>query len=215
MSEFYQLSKQLTAELGSLIGVRPYCAIINAAGETCHIDADLEEYSELINNFMMTTFPVLKAGEHSVPISGINMIFFKISAKAMVVLLIKKGALGQLLTFKSLMSKYSSRIDSSIGDIKVTITREIEKVKIKEKVTLEISSETKEEKRAKIKYLPVLIKDLGKTKIPINHARILSLCDGKNDISKIMKQTKETRLFIDQIIRQYQKKGYIKLKRVI
>ncbi|MHA1299384.1 MAG: hypothetical protein ACTSO9_08120 [Candidatus Helarchaeota archaeon] len=212
MSDFYQISKNLTSELGSLIGIRPYCGIINAAGKICHLDSDLEEYRELITSFMTTTFPVLKVGDHSVPISGTNMIFFKVSRKAMIILLIKKGALGQLLTFKSIMNKFVSDIDSIIGDIKITYTREIT---VKEQLTVEFKKEEKEDKKGKIKYLPVLVKDLGKTKIPLDHARILSLCDGVNDINRIMKETKETRLKVDQIIRQYQKKGFIKLKRII
>lgn len=116
------------------------------------------------------------------------------------------------------MSKYAPIIDSNIGDIKITITREIEKITVKEKVTVEISPE-KEAKGTKeqgiIKYLPVLVKDLGGTKIPIDHTRILTWCDGKHDINGIIKETQANRLLVDQIIREYQKKGFIKLKRII
>lgn len=215
MSEFYDISREIATELGALLTVRPYCAIINSSGEICHMDSELEEYSNLIKDFMDISFPMLKVGDHSVPLSGTNMIFFKVSEKAMIILFTKKGALGQLLAFKPIMHKYTPRIDSTIGDIKITIDREIEKVTVKEKVTVEESGKKEEVKRRKSKFLPLLVKDLGDTKIPIEHAAILSLCDGKNDVERIVKESTKDRLYINRIIRQYQKQGYIKLKKAL
>ena len=208
MSEFYDISREIASELGALLTVRPYCAIVNANGEICYIDSELEEYSDLIKDFLATTYPMLKVGDHSVPLSGINMIFFKISEKAMVILHTKKGALGQLLAFKPIMHKYIPRIDSNIGDIKKPIEEEIEKAPVKEQVKVEVQ-------KRKSKFVPLLVKDLGDTKIPIEHATILNLCNGENDVEYIMKESNKTRLYINQIIRQYQKQGFIKLKKAV
>ncbi len=206
MSEFYKISREIASELGALLTVRPYCAIVNANGEICYIDSELGEYTDLIKDFLATTYPMLKVGDHSVPLSGINMIFFKISEKAMVILHTKKGALGQLLAFKPIMHKYIPKIDSSIGDIKKPIEEEIEKAPVKEQV---------EVKKKKSKFVPLLVKDLGEIKIPIEHATVLNLCNGENDVEYIMKESNKTRLYVNQIIRQYQKQGYIKLKKAL
>ena len=126
----------------------------------------------------------------------------------MVILLTKKGALGQLLAFKPIMHRYTPRIDSFISDKKITIEKEIEKAPIEEKVTVEV-------KKRKSKFVPLLVKDLGDTKIPIEHASILSLCDGKNDVKRIVKESAKDRLYVNRIIHQYQKQGYIKLKKAL
>ena len=213
MSEFYDISREIASELGVLLTVRPYCGIINALGEICYMDSDLEEYKPLIKNFMETIFPMVKVGDHSVPLSGTNMIFFKVSKKAMIILLTKKGALGQLLTFKNLMQKYTPRIDSLIGDIEITDERGIKESTIEEKGKEEIPEKKEVDEKAKSQLLPLLIKSLKDIKIPIEHATILSLCDGENDVDDIIKETKKDRLFINSVIREYQKKGYIKLKK--
>ncbi|MHA1649514.1 MAG: hypothetical protein ACTSYB_04895 [Candidatus Helarchaeota archaeon] len=110
--------KEIISKMGSILGVRVYIGIVDGLGNIIHMDRELEQFKEFIINFIRTNFKYLKVGDHSLPISGKNIMFFRLS-KAIIILYSAKGRVGQLLSFKSLLPKYESRIDEIVGDISV------------------------------------------------------------------------------------------------
>jgi len=55
----------------------------------------------------------------------------------------------------------------------------------------------------------------GKEKFKIDTAKVLELCDGTNSIEEIAEKTNLPKLKVDMIIKQFEKKGWIKISRVI
>ncbi len=219
---FYDLVQEIEKYLGALIGSRVYTAITNENGELKFARNDFNEENMLsfIINFVKTNFSLLGVGDHAFPMSNKSIGFFKVSEKSMIILYTKKGKLGSLLAFKNKMFNYADIIDEKIDEVtKITIKR---KVEITEEIT--ISQQTAPTPSAKPQYtqvdskkfakLPRLIKELtGKEKFPINDVKILRLCDGTHTIMDIIKETKISRLAVEGVIRTYQKKKYLTLKR--
>ena len=217
---FYNIAKAIEKELGVTSAVRIYAAIFDGNGKALYASDDFTEIISFISPFIKDTFERLKIGDHSFPISGKNIGIFKVSDKAIVVLYSKKGHLGALLNFKNKMSIYASKIDEQLEDFtQITIKRKIE---VTEEITItkgKVPSKKTEAQYVKpstttFAKLPVLLKELtGKEKFPLNDVRVLQLCDGKHTIEDIIKKTKLSRLEIQNIVRNYQKKKVLNLKR--
>lgn len=215
---FYNLVLEIENYLGSLIGIRVYAAIIGGNGEIKYAREDFNEMISFIKSFILSNFNILQVGDHSFPMSGKNIGFFKISNKAMVILYMKTGHMGSLLAFKNKMYIYASRIDEQITDLtQITVEKEIENMG---EISKEAPSSAIGEPPAKLALegkfvkVPLLTKQItGKEKFPINEVKILQLCDGKHTIEDIIKSTNFTRLDIENVIRNYQKKKYLTLQR--
>ncbi|MHA1143322.1 MAG: hypothetical protein ACTSRW_01155 [Candidatus Helarchaeota archaeon] len=203
----YEISKKIVADLRPSLLSRPYIGIYNALGEQIYQDSDLDEYSEFITNFIKSNFGHLNIQDHSMPIGGKTMAFFKTSEKSMVIIYCKKGALGQLLSFKSAIPKYGALIDELIGDLPVPVPSQSSLVETQKKPSAGKSG---------LEIVPTLTKRLtGKEKFPIRESQILQFCDGNHSVDEIVDETNQTRIFVNQVIRKYQKKGWVKLVRKI
>ncbi|MFX1450637.1 MAG: hypothetical protein ACFFCM_07345 [Promethearchaeota archaeon] len=219
---FYYIAQEIEKYLGSLLGVRVYSAILNGNGEFKFAREDFNEENLIpfIANFVQTNFSLLGVGDHAFPMSNKSIGFFKLSEKSMIVLYAKKGKLGSLLAFKNKINTYAPIIDEKINEVtKITIKKKIE---ITEEITISKSSppasntqpQYTQVKQKSFAKLPKLIKELtGKEKFPINDVKVLRLCDGKHTIEEIIKETDISRLAVDNIIRNYEKKKYLTLKR--
>jgi hypothetical protein len=214
--DFYSIVKEILATFGQIFVSRPYFSIIDMAGTIHYIDQPLEQFSEFIQNFTKDNFNLLNVGDHSLPLGGINLGFFKISPKTMIIIHTQKGPSGQLLSFKVKMFEWAPRIDKLIGDISTVVSR-VQIAESSEEGEPGVLPETlSKEKVAGLKTVPVLIKNLsGKEKFPIEEAEILQFCDGKHAVETICTETGYPRLKVDEIIRRYQKKKWIEIRRVI
>lgn len=216
---FFEIAKDISTTFGTLLGVRPYIGIIDAMGTVHYSDTELEEYMEFAQNFARSNFYLLNTGDHSLPLGGINLAFFKISEKSIIVLYTKKGRSGQLLSFKAKMFDWQQRIDGLIGDIivpppPIQVTDSPSQIELEPGV-IEADQEVQTKARG-LRTIPVLIKQLtGKEKFPIDVATILQYCDGNYSIDDIVKETNYPRLQVDNVIRLYQKKKWIDIKRVL
>ncbi|MHA1378256.1 MAG: hypothetical protein ACTSRG_07725 [Candidatus Helarchaeota archaeon] len=210
---FYNIAQEIENILGTLLGFRVYSAIFDRTGKVLFARDDFKENDMLdyISKYIKSNFHMLEVGDHSFPISGKNLGFFKISDKCMIVLQTKKGHLGALLSFKSKMDSFASKIDNQIKDISPEAKLGINKV-----------SSVAESKEPSQKFitqktfakLPILTKKLtGKEKFPIEHVLVLNLCDGEHVIEEIVKKTRLTRIAVEKIIRDYQKKKMVTIKR--
>lgn len=255
---FEEIAKDILAALGRLLATRPYIAITDSNGTIRFIDPPLELYAKFIQNFVYNNFNLLGVGDHSLPLGGVNLAFFKLSPIALVVLYTMKGVTGQLLSFKAKMFEWSGRIDQLISGVVTTIPAPQAQTASSEPLayptstayppstqyppspaypasTPEAASPTyapspastapsstsaselaAPSTKAGLKSVPFLIKKLtGKEKFPLEEAQILQFCDGTNSIEDICAKTGYARLKVDEVIRDYQKKKWIELKRIV
>jgi len=117
MEPLDKVARDIVSKLGVILGIRIYIGIIDRLGNTLYLDREMEPFTQFITTFVGNNFKYLKIGDHSLPISGKNIMFFRISDKVAIVLYSEKGRIGQFLSFKSLMPKYRQKIDDLIGGI--------------------------------------------------------------------------------------------------
>ncbi len=214
---FYEVVKDISSLFGTMLGARPYISIIDGAGIIHYIDFPLEEYQEFITSFITSNFHLLGTGDHSLPLGGINLAFFKISKKVMIVLYTKKGRTGQLLAFKSQMDKWTSKIDELVGEVEILAPPiQVPTGTVEDEPEIMNQEAAKQVKSHGLRTIPSLIRDLtGKEKFPLDVATIFQYCDGEHSIEEICQLTDYPRLKVDNIIRKYQKKKWIDVKRVL
>ncbi|NVM54862.1 MAG: hypothetical protein HWN66_14255 [Candidatus Helarchaeota archaeon] len=210
--EFYNISSEIISELGPILSTRPYLAIVDFEGKFRYIESEMEKYTEFITDFVISNFRFLEIGDHSMPISGTNLAFFKLSKKAIITIYIKKGLIGQLLIFKNLMMKYQLKIDSLIleepPEKSVTPVDLFQESQIIGKIS-ELQPEPKAEP-PKAAVVPILLKKIGKkAKFPLQEVVILNYCDGKNTIKDITREGNIKRWAVWSILNKYKKKGWV------
>jgi hypothetical protein len=187
---------QIKEDMERLLANPIQIGVVDKDSNIKYIDDELEEkYGDFISSFVKGNFDLLSNGEHSLPLSGVNVGFFKISDLSLIVLYSESGPVGQLLAFKGKMGKYTEDINKFI---------------------LEEAKPKKEKKIEKTAYrVPIKQDGLEKKKFSMIEAKVIHLIDGKNTIEAICEKTNLPRLKVDEIIKKYQKKGWVKLKRVI
>ena len=214
---FHEIAKEISTKFGKLLGTHVYIAIIDGAGFIYYLDSPLDKLSEFIQNFVETNFTLLNVGEHSLPLGGINLAFFKISRRAVIVLHTLKGRSGQLLAFKSNMFDWTKRVDELIGEINLP-SPSIQIQDVADEIEPEILPPAfpGKDKPKRLKTIPILKKKLsGKEKFPLEVARILQYCDGNRSIEDICEETNYSRSKVDRVIRDYRKKKWIDIKRIL
>lgn len=201
MSEIDEITKLpelinvIKADVGRLLGGDVTVAIVNSAADIKYIDAEIQDFTDFIISFTKGNFELLSIGDHSLPLSGTNIAFFKVSAKSLVILNSSKGPVGQLLAFKGRMGKYSAKIDELLESAPAAA---------EEKVPAKAAAR-----------VPVLTVSISNKKFAMEEAKVLHLVNGQNTITDICARTKLPQLKVDEILRKYQKKKWIKLKRLI
>ncbi|HUX98929.1 MAG TPA: hypothetical protein VMV49_05210, partial [Candidatus Deferrimicrobium sp.] len=185
----------MKSDIGKLLGTNITVAIVDAEGDIKYIDTEIKKFSDFIISFTKGNFDLLSVGDHSLPLSGTNIAFFKVSDEALVILNSDKGPVGQLLAFKGRMKMYAAQLDTLIEE--ATFADE-EKIPVKAAVRV-----------------PVLTEPIANKKFGMEEAKVLHLVNGENTITDICEKTKLPQLKVDEILRKYQKKGWIKLKRLI
>jgi len=226
--QFYAINKDIASKLGNLMFSRPYIAIVDASGKIRYIAEELLSYKNYIIEFTTKNFNLLQLGDYSIPLGGVNLAFFKPQNNFLIVIHSKKGPVGQLLSFKKIMNNYAKVIGDLIGDVSPDETLSIPSISTAPTKSVEVETQSQPQPQpqpqkpkirkigSKARRVPILMKELtGKEKFKIDTATILQLCDGTHSIEDIAKTIKLTKLKVDMIIRQFQKKGWIEIHRVI
>lgn len=210
---FYGIAKEIANIFGKIFASRPYIAIVDGLGNICYKEPQLDTHLEYIQNFVKANFNLLEVGDHSLPLGGVNLAFFKVSPKAVIVIYISKGFVGQLLAFRSRAQEWSKKIDELIK-VDITPTIQIEAMPAPKK--MEKSEGAPAGTGASLRRLPLLIKKLdGKEKFPIEVATVLQFCDGQHSVEEICAKTNYPKVKVNQIITEYQKKKWVELKKVM
>ncbi|MHA1311960.1 MAG: hypothetical protein ACTSWR_10280 [Candidatus Helarchaeota archaeon] len=209
----YQITKRIASEIGPMLTSRPYIGIIDKYGKIKYKDEAIDKYSDFISSFVNKNFNFLRVGDHSIPISGLNMVFFKISPKIVLVMFMKQGLVGQLLAFKKRMAKYASEIDPLIVLEPLEGQEQPEEAEVIEEVAPPPKEEIKKaEEEEEVKVIPQLIKKIRKKdKFPLKDIVVLNLCDGENTVKQIADKANVDVLTVWNILDEYKKKKYIKI----
>ncbi len=107
------------------------------------------------------------------------------------------------------------------GEASSVTTKKAELLKMIEKSTKKTAPKdiTKKEIKPKPKKYaqrrPFLVKKLGKQKLPFLDLKVLRLCDGTNNIENICKKSDLPLIKVNEILKKYQKKKLLRIKRVI
>ncbi|MHA1276760.1 MAG: hypothetical protein ACTSQI_13750 [Candidatus Helarchaeota archaeon] len=187
--------KDIVSKMGSIVGVRVYLGLADGTGKILYMDNELGEFKDFIVNFVTNNFKYLQIGEHSLPISGRNIMFFRYP-KAILVLYSNKGRVGQLLSFKSLMTKYQAAIDGIVGEITletVPIKLKIEEGPLEPDSIATIPAKTVEKaifSRINAYYqeiFPKVTKKLkGSERFSLTTSVILNYSDGENSLLDVL-----------------------------
>ncbi|MBD3228836.1 MAG: hypothetical protein GF329_11675 [Candidatus Lokiarchaeota archaeon] len=210
----YQVSKKIVSEIGPRLTNRPYIAIIDKFGKIQYMDEMVEKYKEFMSGFVRNNFSFLRIFDHSIPISGLNMVFFKISKNIILVIYMKEGLVGQLLAFKKDMERYASEIDENIV---LEPPEEGAPEPSTQEVEIEKPEEFTEEERAEEEVIitPTLVKKMKKLKkkkkFPLNEIMVLNLCDGDHSVKEIAEEANIDVLAVWDVLEKYKKKKLVKI----
>ncbi|MHA1300676.1 MAG: hypothetical protein ACTSO9_14760, partial [Candidatus Helarchaeota archaeon] len=182
--------KNISGKMGSLVGVRVYISITDRDGNFIYADDAFDEYQDFIKKFVQTNFNYLHQGEHSIPLSSENIIFFKTTENTMTILYNPKGKIGQLLAFKSMMNTYYEPIESSIQDAGLAPASTIKEAALGA-TDAQAGLETlllSHKKMFFSKIIPKLRRELKKKdKFNLTQSMILNKCDGTLSLNDIIK----------------------------
>jgi len=226
--QYHNLVKEILITLREIIVTRVYIAIADAIGTLQYIESPVfDQYIFFIRGYTRDNFHLMEVGDYSLPFGGINLAFFKVSSKALIILYAPLGPVGQFLSFKKFMGKWANRIDELIGDIDyssfwpelqdsspegLSSSPELQK----SLTEIDSSSELPLKQDQYTIRVPVLkMKLTEKEKFPLKHMLVLQLCDGNHSVEDICKITQFPQLKVDLIIREYQKRKLIELRRIV
>ncbi len=186
----YDIVKKITQKLGELLGVRVYITITDSDGNFIASDSIFEEYKNFIQDFIKNNFKYLKTGDHSIPLSSQNIIFFKTTDNSITVLYNPMGKIGQLLTFKSIMNNYIEPLENSVATGINDTQEQVEETPIILEVPpkeIEIPIISRKE-RTFTKIKPILKRKLKeKEKFSLEEAQVLRMCDGTHNLTELKK----------------------------
>ncbi|HUX99215.1 MAG TPA: hypothetical protein VMV49_06640 [Candidatus Deferrimicrobium sp.] len=209
----YAISNEIVNIFGRIFATKPYIAILDGIGNIHHVDEPFSEHLEFIKDFVNKNFKFLQVGDYSFPLGGVNLGFFKISPKAVIVLYTTKGFIGQLLAFKARMHEWSQKIDEVIGDINIPV-ESVQNIVSEESKLIEERAAIK--KRKLLRDVPILIKKIsGKEKFSIDTAQVLNFCDGENSIEDICMTSNYNIVKVKEILWELEKKKWIAIKRLL
>ncbi|MDD1779315.1 MAG: hypothetical protein LUQ65_14200 [Candidatus Helarchaeota archaeon] len=216
LESFYDIASTIESIFGKVFAARPYVAIIDAQGNVMYTESQLAPHLTYIQNFIKANFNLLNVGDHSIPLGGVNLAFFKVSPKAVIAMFTQKGFTGQLLAFRPRMHEWSQKIDELIGEGATPVTPYCAPAEGEPEVLGSASSDPTGETVQNFKKVPVITKQLtGKEKFPLEVATILQFCDGKNSIEEICEKADLSKVKVNEVLTEYQKKKWLELKKVL
>ncbi len=185
IEKFDDLGKRIMKQMSEMAGVRVYVSLVDNNGNFLVSDSTFDKHRDFIKSFTINNFAYLNEGDHSIPLSSENIVFFKCTKNFMVVLYNPKGKIGQLMSFHSIMPKYIDSIKQyELTFLKTTyqkIDEELVTITIPaEQLEFTLLSHKKESYRQIIPYFNQ--KNLKNKKFTIDETRILQKCDGNNNL---------------------------------
>ncbi|MFX0133673.1 MAG: hypothetical protein ACFFDN_08520 [Candidatus Hodarchaeota archaeon] len=214
-NEIYRIAKEISDFMGTTLTKRAYIAIAGSNGELYYVDEEYNEYIEFVQNFMRSSFALLKINDYAMPLSSLNLVFFKISNNHAIILYAKAEAIkpGQLLGFKSKINEYGSPLEELLQEnfppvieapeITLDSSSSIEPLIPDESVPIEL----------KIRKVPYLLRKLKmKDKFELTESVVLNLIDGNTCIEDICKKSNILSEDVNAIIKKFRDKGWLRIR---
>ena len=203
-----ELANEIRGNLSSLISAKVSIAFVKQEDgnvSIVYMDDGLNPFKEFIMNFSSENFKLLNKYDHSLPLSGTKLGFFKTSETSLIAIYSHgQGPVGQLLVFKSRIDLFSERIDSTLAEAKPI--SEVEDTEIKPlEDTLPPSAQR----------IPTIQDKYRKKKYTMEEATVIHNINGQRTIAEIARITEIPLLRVNEVIKKYEKKKYIKLKRIV
>lgn len=227
--QFIALTREIQTALRETLVTRAYVAIADAVGTVHFVESTsiFDQYLYFIKSYTHDNFSLLNIGDYSIPFGGVNLAFFKVSQKALIILYAPLGPVGQFLSFRNMAKKFAGRVDDLIGSIDYDrISSECaepespEPPAVPEEISVPLTEVMdlplkKPQQQYTVRFPILKIKLTDKVKFPLNDMQVLQYCDGNYSIEEIVKKTKFPQLKVDMILRDYQKKNLVEIKRVV
>ncbi|MHA1785167.1 MAG: zinc ribbon domain-containing protein [Candidatus Helarchaeota archaeon] len=200
--ELINLAQEIKDNLKALLSSDISVGFISQQGGIVYLDDRLKEFEEFISSFCSENFKLLNVYDHSLPLSGTKLGFFKTSPTTITVLFSDgEGPVGQLLVFKTRIDLFAEKIDNLTSKARPieppTTTQAVDSIP------------------PSAQRIPMMKEKYKKKKYTMVEAAVIHLIDGKKTIADICKISELPLLKVEEIIRKYEKKKYIQLKRVI
>jgi len=197
-----ELADEIKGNLSSLLNAEVSIAFVKENAGIVYLDDGIKEFEAFITNFSSENFKLLNIYDHSLPLSGTKLGFFKTSPTSLIVIHSHgEGPVGQLLVFKSRIDMFADKIDDLLTNAEVK--PQIEEKPVEESIP------------PSAQRIPTIDDKYRKKKYTMEEATVIHNIDGKRTIADICKNTEIPLLKVNEIIKKFEKKKYIKLKRII
>jgi len=192
--QIHQVVDEIKKTMGQLIGSRVYIGLYDNKGQSILEEEALGGFKEFIASFIKTNFNLLENNDHSLPLSGHGIIFFKLNAKLMIVLYIIKGKVGQLLAFKPKMKYFGEKIAPLLESS--SEAPETQSEAVLEEAVVPLGLQTI---RRKLFINPKMTKKItGKEKFDISEAKLFQFYTGDHMLDEIKQEL--TNIEVDSLI---------------
>ncbi len=182
-----QVVNSISSKMGEILGVRVYVSITDHDGDFIYSDSVFDQYKEFIKKFVRSNFDYLNQGDHSIPMSSENIMFFKTTNNTITILYNPKGRIGQLLAFKSIMNKYHDSFESCAPPMKGMKAGMIEKAPPLSPLQMEQELIPIHRKKLYDNIKPILSRDLKKRdKFDVAEYSIITQLGGNHDLLDII-----------------------------
>ncbi len=203
-TDWYGIKKQISSTMMDF-GFRVYVSIADVFGNPKIMDEEIEPFKDIVCKSIKINSNYLNIGDYAIPISSKNLMIFKISEKAVVVLFANKGNIAQLLSFKKNIDYFGEQIEKLLEDMEAPEV-EVEVPTVVEKVEKKLPRQILG-KELPI-YTPTLNRELDKkAKFTMEEMRILHMCDGNRGFYEIAHEANQPESFLfDFIVKNIKKK---------
>lgn len=214
-NQISNIAKEISNYMGNILTKRAYIAIAGRNGELYYVDEEYDEHIDFIQNFMRSSFSLLKVNDYAMPLSSLNLVFFKISENIAIVLYARAESIkhGQLLGFKSKINEYGSPLKQLLqGNFPPVI--EAPEVTFNSSSAIEpLKSDKQDQTEAKIRRVPYLLRKLKmKDKFELTESVVLNLINGKTCVEDICKESNLSSAEVDEIIKKFRNKGWLRIR---
>ncbi|NVM02700.1 MAG: hypothetical protein HWN67_10210 [Candidatus Helarchaeota archaeon] len=214
-NQIIEIANEISNYMGNILTKRVYIAFAGRNGEFYYVDEEYNEYIEFVQNFMRSSFSLLKVNDYAMPLSSLNLVFFKISNNLAIILYARAEAIkpGQLLGFKSKIDEYSSPLEELLqGNFPPVI--EAPEVTFDSRPAIETLIPDKQvQTETKIRKVPYLLRKLKmKDKFELTESVVLNLIDGETCIEDICKKSNLVSEDVNGIIKKFRDKGWLRIR---
>ncbi len=214
-NQISNIAKEISDYMGSMLTKRAYIAIAGRNGELYHLDEAYNEHIDFLQNFMRSSFSLLKVNDYAMPLSSLNLVFFKVSENIAIILYAKAKSIkhGQLLGFKSKINEYGSPLEDLLqGNFPPII--EAPEITFNSSPVIEpLISKKQDQTEAKIRRVPYLLRKLKmKDKFELTESVVLNLIDGDTCVEDICKKSNLLSEEVDEVIKKFRDKGWLRIR---